>query len=104
MIFRPWQMYDAQMWDVAGLPDAIEPERECEICAEAKPISKFPQHATTDGCTHPPNSCAECLQTHIRTELNNKAWHEGVIQCPECYESLAYVDIQQLADHETFLK
>ncbi|OLN87290.1 E3 ubiquitin-protein ligase RNF19B [Colletotrichum chlorophyti] len=76
--------------------------RECPICAETRDISSFPVLSVTPTCTHPPETCRECLQTSIRSDLNSKLWTE--IRCPECRELLEYVDIQKYADEETFAR
>ncbi|KAF6833719.1 ring finger domain-containing protein [Colletotrichum musicola] len=76
--------------------------RECPICAEMRDPSEFPRLSITLRCTHPPESCLQCLQMSIKSDLNSKMWTE--IQCPECREPLEYVDIQKYADEETFAR
>jgi len=83
---------------------SIVPLKECIICAESKPALQFPQRAVTGSCSHPVQSCNDCVQTHIRTEMNTKLWHSKVVKCPECRADLEYADVERLADKTTFAK
>lgn len=75
-------------------------DRECLICADTKEEILFPRFSPTASCTHSPNTCLECLERSIRSDLTGKIWTD--IRCPECRELLDYTDIQRYADDETF--
>jgi hypothetical protein len=75
-------------------------DRDCLICADTKEEILFPRFSPTASCTHSPNTCLECLERSIRSDLNGKIWTD--IRCPECRQLLDYTDIQRYADEETF--
>ena len=81
---------------------ALLGEVECIMCAEIKLINAFPRFSITAACTHPPNTCLECIQMSIESDLNSKLWTE--IRCPECRELLEYADIQRYANKQTFMR
>ncbi|KAF2736589.1 hypothetical protein EJ04DRAFT_432509 [Polyplosphaeria fusca] len=76
--------------------------RICEVCKDAKQLSKFPSRATTSSCAHGRNTCTECIQRWIETCMDSKGWDHCV--CPECVESLEYDDVKALATNEVFAK
>lgn len=78
--------------------------KECIVCADEKAIAKFPPHALTDECFHPPNTCLDCVETHIETELSSKVFHEQVVGCPECKSTLSRDDIQQVVKPSIFAR
>jgi hypothetical protein len=73
------------------------------ICVESKHWDNFPESAPSARCQHEPNTCRTCLETHIKTQLESKIFHEKIIRCPECSEILDAMEIQELADRRTFL-
>lgn len=75
-------------------------DRDCLICADTKEEILFPRFSPTASCTHSPNTCLECLERSIRSDLTGKIWTD--IRCPECRQLLDYTDIQRYADEETF--
>lgn len=75
-------------------------DRDCLICADTKEEILFPRFSPTASCTHSPNTCLECLERSIRSDLTGKIWTD--IRCPECRQLLEYTDIQRYADEETF--
>jgi hypothetical protein len=104
-----WETYDEAKWAAAGgglrqKLDRSAPIKDCIVCADEKAITAFPLHALTDGCTHPPNTCLDCVKMQIKTELSSKVFHEQVVGCPECKSPLSRDDIQQFADSATFTR
>ena len=75
---------------------------ECVVCADTKILDAFPRLSITSTCTHPPNTCLDCIQLSIESDLSSKLWTE--IRCPECTELLEYADIQRYANEQTFSK
>jgi len=108
----PWQAYDPVAWETAEasyshtrLPaDASLDRRDCEVCTETKTPGQFPRYAVSGNCLHPPNTCLDCMRTHIKTELASNVFHDNVVRCPECGESLSLQDIQMYADAATFTR
>ncbi|KAJ2896838.1 hypothetical protein MKZ38_005137 [Zalerion maritima] len=82
--------------------EVVDDTRECAICADEKLNHLFPSKSLTDECIHIPNTCLECLETHIRTRMGDELWHAKVITCPECLSPLEYDEIRQYADPATF--
>ncbi|KAF2667102.1 hypothetical protein BT63DRAFT_427519 [Microthyrium microscopicum] len=78
--------------------------RECVICAEEKPPGDFPLQRPTRDCQHEATTCLTCLQTYIKTQMENKVFNEGSIKCPECSKSLEVSDVQRYSDPVTFQK
>jgi len=97
-----------KLGDLAGLDlkrdvfyDAEKfPPRTCDICGEEKENSKFVHEKITATCTHDQETCAECLQTWLATDLDRNIW--TTVSCPECSEVMQYADIQRLADPDIF--
>ncbi|KAF4955119.1 hypothetical protein FSARC_11945 [Fusarium sarcochroum] len=75
---------------------------ECVVCADTKDADAFPRFSVTATCTHPPNTCLDCVQLSIESDLSSKLWTE--IRCPECRELLEYADIQRYANKQTFTR
>ncbi|KAL7927805.1 hypothetical protein ACQKWADRAFT_277901 [Trichoderma austrokoningii] len=75
-------------------------DRDCLVCADTKEEILFPRFSPTASCAHSPNTCLECLERSIRSDLSGKIWTD--IRCPECRQLLDYTDIQRYADEETF--
>ncbi|KAK7422126.1 hypothetical protein QQX98_001869 [Neonectria punicea] len=75
---------------------------ECVVCTDNKSVELFPRFSITGSCGHPPNTCLECVQLSIESDLNSKLWTE--IRCPECRELLEYADIQRYANKQTFMR
>jgi hypothetical protein len=76
--------------------------KECIVCTETKNIEDFPDRVITVGCPHRPNTCLECLATHIRVQFQSKIFNERAITCPECNHPLARLDVQEWTDAATF--
>ena len=77
-------------------------EMDCLVCADTKPVDEFPRFSITASCTHSPNTCLDCVQLSIESDLSSKLWTD--IRCPECRELLEYADIQRYANQQTFLR
>lgn len=75
---------------------------ECVVCTDNKGVELFPRFSITGSCSHSPNTCLECVQLSIESDLNSKLWTE--IRCPECRELLEYADIQRYANKQTFMR
>lgn len=75
---------------------------ECVVCADTKDAGGFPRFSITATCTHVSNTCLDCIQLSIESDLSSKLWTE--IRCPECRELLEYADIQRYANQQTFAK
>ncbi|KAK0620822.1 hypothetical protein B0T14DRAFT_481918 [Immersiella caudata] len=79
-------------------------ERDCVVCAESKGKSSFPLSSVSNNCNHPPATCLECLQRHIKIAIDEKAWHARVVTCPECNSGMEYDEVRLYADSKTFKK
>lgn len=104
-----WDLYDEV--EGAGAGGALRQPldrrcttKECLVCVEEKSINHFPPYALTEQCAHTPNTCLDCVETHIRTALGSNVFHTQVITCPECRSPLNRDDIQQFADPNTFAR
>ncbi|KAF2665832.1 hypothetical protein BT63DRAFT_77073 [Microthyrium microscopicum] len=75
---------------------------QCAICAEEKYLSEFPSQTPTSACKHGTTTCVQCLQTHIKTQLDNSIFHENLVKCPECSNSLDVADVQKHATADIF--
>lgn len=76
--------------------------RDCVVCFSSKAISKFPQSTPTAACTHPIQTCSECLAASIKSDLRDNIWTKDVICCPQCPAPLAYSDVEKFGDADTF--
>jgi hypothetical protein len=87
------------------VPDPIRndmPAKDCMICVERKSWERFPETSPTAKCQHAPNTCLQCIEKHIKTQLESKIFHEKIIRCPECSEILDPTEVQKFADIKTF--
>lgn len=74
--------------------------QECVICVETLPIFRFPEAKVTDTCSHESNTCLECVNRHIQSQLESRMWDQ--LNCPECPALLRYTDVQKVATQATF--
>jgi hypothetical protein len=74
--------------------------RDCVVCGDSKSPLDFPINAPTLYCEHPPQTCAECLQTWITSELGTKGC-QG-LTCSQCPQILQYPDVQRSASEDAF--
>lgn len=69
--------------------------RECDICAETKPVYRdFPLPST---CTHDATVCSKCYERHFITKIDEgreQGW--SACTCPLCGEQVNEVDAQGL--------
>ncbi|KAF1982289.1 hypothetical protein K402DRAFT_340717 [Aulographum hederae CBS 113979] len=72
------------------------------VCSDDKSVFDFPAKPATTACEHLSNTCHECMQTWIGSELDAKGWDR--IPCPECNAVLEYAAIKTLASPETFAR
>lgn len=75
-------------------------EQDCAVCADTLRASQFPKTQITQSCTHAPNTCLECIQRHIESQLETRMWNQ--LCCPECPAMLEYADIEKYASKATF--
>ena len=80
----------------------IEERRDCAICAEAKPVRRFPQSMVADGCTHLPEACSDCLRMQIKTQMESNQFSDSAITCPQCSSPMNYAAVRLYADRGTF--
>jgi hypothetical protein len=95
-----------------GSPSCADPQnqpqkgspitKDCIVCAEDKSWARFPENSPTTRCKHDPNTCLDCIEKHIKTELEDKIFHEKIVRCPECSEPLDTSEVQKHADPGTF--
>jgi hypothetical protein len=88
--------------DVQTVPLNDTPTKDCIICVEDKSWESFPSSSPSARCQHGPNMCLDCIKQHIKTQLESKVFHERIIKCPECTESLDTSEVQVYADRKTF--
>jgi hypothetical protein len=93
-----WEQYDEGWWE-RGTPGNF---KSCLVCAEDKPFGYFPLRSPTTKCEHEPGTCLDCMQTHIRTQIENSMVSEKSIRCSECSETLNVNEIQKYTDEDTF--
>ncbi|KAL8377881.1 hypothetical protein RB595_008526 [Gaeumannomyces hyphopodioides] len=74
--------------------------RDCAVCADTLPASRFPALAVTRRCAHPPRACLRCVAASVAADLAARPWGAtgGSVRCPECASPLAYDDVQAFAD------
>ncbi|KAM7189501.1 hypothetical protein V8F20_010129 [Naviculisporaceae sp. PSN 640] len=85
-------------------PLSVTETKDCAICADTKPLHEFPLLCVSQECDHPPETCLECIKTHIRTAVNDKVWHARVVTCPQCDRPMEYNEVQEYSDPATFAK
>jgi hypothetical protein len=76
--------------------------KDCVICTDEKALGFFPQQTPTSTCKHDPNTCLDCLQKYIQTQVSDGMINEQSIKCPECSNPLDLAEIQKYADPDTF--
>ena len=75
-------------------------KQDCVICTETLPLSQFPEAGVTESCSHESNTCLECVNRHIQSQLESRMWDQ--LKCPECPAILRYADIREYATEATF--
>lgn len=84
------------------VPEPAVATKDCNICAETKVLTEFPQEEITELCSHEPGVCMACIQKSIRVNFSTKVWNQ--IHCPECHALLDYHHVHKYADEETFAR
>ena len=74
--------------------------RECVVCLETLRQDEFPGRRITASCDHDADVCLGCTAQHIASEIRDKMWDR--IACPTCIAVLAFQDVKEFADQETF--
>jgi hypothetical protein len=74
--------------------------RDCVVCSDSKIPLDFPVKAPTSSCEHPPQTCTDCLQKWIASELETKGCRG--MTCTQCPQLMQYEDIQRAASEATF--
>jgi hypothetical protein len=87
-----------ETWSRPGVPSKT---RSCIVCSDSKSVTNFPI-STTVRCTHPPQTCLECLQSWIASSMESKGWDK--VTCPECDEKLDYENMKTLAAPDMFAR
>jgi hypothetical protein len=73
----------------------VNEEKECVVCADTRPLHKFPSRLPTTACKHGIDVCRKCLRTWIASEFDSKTWDE--INCPICPARMLYRDMWEFA-------
>ncbi|KAK7757496.1 hypothetical protein SLS62_000511 [Diatrype stigma] len=77
------------------------PLRECTVCLENHPASRYPGRRLTEKCAHHPQSaCVDCVSASIRVEVHSATPCDTT--CPDCKAPLDYEVVEAHADAETF--
>jgi hypothetical protein len=78
----------------------------CVRCGQNKPTRSFPRRKPSPRCNHKTNTCKECLQawvdTQIRDDLlvgDNRSYRP---RCPECPELIQAAGVEAIATPEMF--
>jgi hypothetical protein len=79
-----------------------ELEKECDICAEVKPVSEFHQGKITPRCKHYSDICKDCLGRDIDVQLATKVWH--TLSCAFCRSTMPTDLVQQYIQPDQFEK
>ena len=79
-------------------------EYRCVRCGQNKPSRSFPRTNPTTRCDHDINTCKECLQAWVDTQIRDDLLVAGVrdhisyrLRCPECPELIQAADIRAIA-------
>ena len=88
--------------DLSNVPleSEISRHRDCVVCGDSKTTLDFPAKPPTTACEHKPQTCTECLESWMTSEVDTKGSES--IKCPECPQTLSYTDIQRAASPTTF--
>lgn len=79
--------------------DPVFIQRECVIYCKSSGASGFRDHSPSK-CTHTPDTCCECINHWISSELESENWDR--IRCSECPTLLQYADVMAFASLEVF--
>lgn len=82
-------------------PLPASPRHECLVCGDTKAVLDFPPTAPSSDCSHRPNTCTDCLESWLASEIDGKG-AVPEIKCPECPSLLRYIDLRRWASPETF--
>jgi hypothetical protein len=74
--------------------------RDCVVCGDSKDPFDFPAKPPTKTCAHRSQTCTDCLQSWMASEIDGKG-ASGII-CPECPEKLSALDVERAASPETY--
>lgn len=77
-------------------------ERECSICITDKHPLEFPARPPTLLCEHKVNTCTDCLEKWVESDLQQRGWER--VSCPECRRCLSHSDMRRAATAETFAR
>lgn len=74
-------------------------ERECASCSEILSKDTFPRLAA---CTHEPDTCKQCLEMWVETQLNIANWDR--IACPSegCSQLLSHDSLKDQVAEELY--
>lgn len=75
------------------------PLRDCAVCDERYRIGDMP---ALMNCTHRPETCADCYEGWISSQLNGSSWREAKCPVRGCEMLLTYQEIQQYASRAIF--
>lgn len=76
--------------------------RMCVICSDEMHPLDFPAKPPSRECTHTVNTCTNCLEKWVATDLDGRGWER--ISCPECGCALDHNDIHRAAAPEVFAR
>ncbi|KAI9737847.1 MAG: hypothetical protein M1834_009216 [Cirrosporium novae-zelandiae] len=68
---------------------------ECTVCYEPLIVDSTPLRRITEGCTHEPDVCLDCLAQSITAQAEQNVWDQ--IHCPTCQARLRFLDIKEFA-------
>jgi hypothetical protein len=81
----------------------------CVRCGQNKPSRSFPRRKPSPRCNHNTNTCKECLQAWVDTQIRSDLLMADVrdnrsyrLRCPECPELIQAADVQAIATPEMY--
>lgn len=91
-----------QGWDPLYVSVELETTRDCAICGDGLPVSKFSHKPLTSTCDHECNSCRKCVREWLKTSLQNNGPEK--LHCTECPAVLQHADVRAHASSRQFEK
>ena len=95
-------MWHGEVEATSSMPEwpLVSDDQECVVCGDSKAMHDYPESPPTPRCSHKAQTCTECLQAWMASEIETKGC-QG-IKCGECPELLDYADVQRASSDHTF--
>lgn len=90
------------LWRAAGGVAPAQHTCRCIVCDESKTSKEFPESPPTSLCSHPSNTCRDCIRGTVQSQSEDNL--SSGISCPVCPQALNLDEVQLYMDDALFQK